>query len=425
MPINHDSIQATSQLQFGSQFIRPAYGSYCFAHLPGTLKRLFGLPTPDSLPQASLPEGEYERVVLILLDAFGWQYFERFANELPLLRELVANGVASRLTSMFPSTTSAHITCLNTGLPVAQSGVYEWFYYEPVLDMVIAPLLFSPAGEKGRDLLAQQGAKPADIFPNHTLYQDLAQGGVRSYLFTPIEYSRSVYNTHVTQGAEVLPYITWSEALTNLELLLEKDTDPTYAYLYFSGLDAIGHPHGPDAPHTANELISVLLILERFLDQLRLAASQKRTLLLVTADHGIAYTDIRTTYYLNQRLPDIIQHLKRDRQGKPILFGGSPRDLFLYVQDDRLPLVQSMLQKALAGIAEVHTTQALRQAGIFGPEPLNPALLERLGNLVILPYPGHGVSMYVKDKFENKYYGHHGGLTPDEMLIPLLAYPLA
>jgi hypothetical protein len=34
---------------------------------------------------------------------------------------------------------------------------------------------------------------------------------------------------------------------------------------------------------------------------------------------------------------------------------------------------------------------------------------------------GEAVWWYEKDKFEQRFYGHHGGLTPQEMEIPLLA----
>ena len=39
----------------------------------------------------------------------------------------------------------------------------------------------------------------------------------------------------------------------------------------------------------------------------------------------------------------------------------------------------------------------------------------RAGNLVILPYRYESVWWYEKNKFEMRFYGHHGGLTPQEM----------
>jgi len=43
---------------------------------------------------------------------------------------------------------------------------------------------------------------------------------------------------------------------------------------------------------------------------------------------------------------------------------------------------------------------------------------------VILSYRYESIWWYEKGKFEQKFYGHHGGLTPQEMEIPLLAMEL-
>ena len=52
--------------------------------------------------------------------------------------------------SQFPSTTTAHLTTLSTGLPVEQHGLYEWRCYEPSLGVVIRPLLFAPSATRTR-----------------------------------------------------------------------------------------------------------------------------------------------------------------------------------------------------------------------------------------------------------------------------------
>jgi hypothetical protein len=63
------------------------------------------------------------------------------------------------------------------------------------------------------------------------------------------------------------------------------------------------------------------------------------------------------------------------------------------------------------------------EAGWFGPQ-VSPVFRARAGDLVILPYRGEAVWWYEKDKFFQKYYGHHGGLTPQEMEIPLLLWEM-
>lgn len=65
----------------------------------------------------------------------------------------------------------------------------------------------------------------------------------------------------------------------------------------------------------------------------------------------------------------------------------------------------------------------LVEKGYFGPE-ISPKFRARLGNLVILSHRYESVWWYEKDRFEQRYYGHHGGLTPQEMEIPLVILEL-
>ena len=56
--------------------------------------------------------------------------------------------------------------------------------------------------------------------------------------------------------------------------------------------------------------------------------------------------------------------------------------------------------------------------GLFGPGSLNPRLADRTGDLIAIPrdaaylWWGNG---------ESPILGRHGGMTPEEMLVPLVA----
>ena len=111
--INASSRAAVDGATWRGPLIRPLYDSYCFANLPSAIeRRLTGkgqtnLP-PDTL--AGLPE-RCDTVILFFIDAFGWRFFQRYRERYPFLRHFIDNGVVSTLTSMFPSTTAAHVTC--------------------------------------------------------------------------------------------------------------------------------------------------------------------------------------------------------------------------------------------------------------------------------------------------------------------------
>jgi hypothetical protein len=302
--------------------------------------------------------------------------------------------------------------------------VFEWFYFDPIVGKVISPLLFSLAGDKlnGREVregLVQMGYTAAQLFPKTTLYNDLSQAGVTSYVFNHRDYARSTFSLYTNRGAELKPFMAWSEALANLSLLLEQPSAPRYYFLYYSAADALMHQYGPNSNQAEAEMLAWLDQMQRFITRLR----SPRTLILVSADHGQTNTDPATSLAINHALPGLEAVLQRDPSSRPILFGGSPRDLFLYVQEPALLETAARIQAVLGARGEVKTSADLIAAGFFGPEPIPARLKARLGNLVILPYQGEAVYWHEKGRFEQNFYGHHGGLTAEEMLIPLMAFP--
>lgn len=406
-------------------FVCPTYDSHSFTAIPASIAPLLGAPGLAALSDEFLPgrPRTFRAVVLILLDGFGWRFFEKVADDYPALRRFAAASGVAKLTSQFPSTTAAHITCLHTGLEVGQSGVYEWQYYEPQFDAVITPLLFSYAGTKERDQLKATGIAPERIYPTATLYQALAKSGIASYVIQHGEYTPSTYSDVVFAGATALGYRTLPEALVNLRLLLAQQRKPTYCVLYHDRFDALCHEYGPNSPQVDAELDAFLTTLERQL-LVQLDGGHGDTLVLLTADHGQSETHPLRTVYLNtdSDFAGLESFLKRDRHGKPIAPAGSPRDFFLYIRDELLDEAHDFLAARLAGRAVVYRTTDLIASGFFGAAPVSGTFLGRVGNLVVLPYRGEAVWWYEKDRFEQKYFGHHGGLTPQEMEIPLLGW---
>lgn len=422
--LNTESLAAVQASRFGEHFMRPLYESYCFARIPGTIRGLLTGEASADLPPAALgplAQQPYDAVILLFIDAFGWHFFHQAAERYPFLKRILADGVASQLTTQFPSTTSAHVTTIHTGLEVGTTGVFEWNYYEPELDAMICPLLFSFCGDRERDTLRPTGIDPARIYPASPFYRRLRESGVQPFVFQHYTYANSPYTQVVTGGAQVVPYRTLPEALTLLAEARAAQRGKAYYVLYFDGVDTVCHQHGPASRHVAAEIDALLTTLERTLHP-ALSTSGDRTLLLLTADHGHAAIDPATTIYLNHALPDVARFFRTNTAGAPLVPGGSSRDMFLYIKPELLDEAEQELTALLAGRAEAHRVERLLAQGFFGAAPPSPALLGRIGNLVILPYAGESVWWYERGRFGQRYRGAHGGLTRAEAETIFLAY---
>ena len=252
------------------------------------------------------------------------------------------------------------------------------------------------------------------IYPRGIFYPELRKMGVKPFVFGIRDYTPSTYSSAVMSGAELRSFKTLSEALINLGLLLEEQTGPAYFYLYFDRIDMLAHDYGPAAPQTEAEIQTFLLMMEYYFE--RVFKGKKRVLFLMTADHGQVDVSPQTTIYLNihHDFAGTERFLKTNRKGQLLVPAGSPRDMFLYIKEDLLNEAQSFLAPRLEGQADVVKTEFLIEQGYFGAE-VSSRFRERAGNLVILPYRNEAVWWYEKGKFEQRFYGHHGGLTPEEM----------
>lgn len=213
----------------------PAYGKGCFADLPPPFNIVSLAPRflTGSLPIGVICFQRYDRVITILADGFGWRFFERHQQN-PALQRFLRQGKALRWTSQFPSTTAAHITCIHTGLTPGESGVHEWQYYEPAVDAMITPLLFSLVSTPARSAQKFTDAHRARSTQRRIQSTRRWRRQVCKAISTAQrEFTPSTYSDWLNRGATGYGYQSIAEAFVNLRLRLEQTVDPAYFYLYF------------------------------------------------------------------------------------------------------------------------------------------------------------------------------------------------
>ncbi len=348
----------------------------------------------------------HPRVVLVYFDAFGWRFLERHADH-PLFE--VAD--AERWSSCFPSTTTVHSTTIHSGLRLGEHGLYEWNVFEPRLNRLVTPLWFCFAGDDRPGTLFDAGLTAHDLFPDQTIYRRLLP--VPSHVAMPTGIARSHTSRLLLQPATVHPFDDDADGLARLCAALGAE-ERAYGTIYLGDADALMHMVGPNAPEVA-------ALMEETLSTIAAAPWPEGTLVLLTADHGMEEISPERTTYVNVVWPEIAQHLVVGADGKPLAPAGSCRDLFLHVRPERLDEVEAHLAELLAPVAEVRRVEALLAEGLFGPN-ITDALTSRLANLVVLPAPGEAAYWLERGRFEQHFHGQHGGLTANEMEIPLISW---
>ncbi len=398
-------------------FVKPDYTRNNFSLLPALAHSLLGA-APRPAVDLSLPQSHYDRVIVILADAFGWQFVAKARQR----HAILSAAQQIRLTAQFPSTTAAHITTWHSGLPVGQHGQLEWQYYDPAADDIISPLPFSYGGQLLRDRLWLHGLRPEDLYIRSSFYLQMQQEDITATILQPAAYTPGTFTSYLCTGATMQPYKTLAHALVYIQRWLQESRPPAYLAFYFPQIDTLCHQYGPNAPETWAEIDLFFHALDSLLLGPRTPGNGK-TLILLTADHGQTAVSPKETRYLNTdpAFRALLPLLRRNRRGEYLAPSGSPRDMFLYIQPEKIQEAADILQAGLQSWAEVRRTETLIDEGYFGPT-VSPAFRQRVGDLVILPTAHKCVWWYEKGRYEQRFYGHHGGLSADEMEIPLIAW---
>jgi predicted AlkP superfamily pyrophosphatase or phosphodiesterase len=404
-----------------ANFVIPDFNNLCFSKIPDTIKGVFkGQSYEKALPESVLPKGikEYQNVILLFVDAFGWRFLNQFKNENKTLIYLNNEATITKLTAQFPSTTAAHVTTIHTGVPVYEHGIYEWFYYEPIFNKVITPLKFSEASSDRVESLLGEGYNISDILPKNTLYLDLKELGVSSFVYHPAQFStKSSHEKVVCNGSSIVPYKDLKVVFTEIAHKITNSNQKNYFYLYYPNIDSAGHDFGFQHINFSNQINTFFNNLQELINSL---PRDGKTLLLLTADHGQIEVSPDTTIYLDRIWPEIFDYMQLlPNSNQSILPTGGSRDCFLHVKPECEDIVVNNLKLKLKDHTLVLKTSKLLKLGFFSDNP-SQQLKSRLGNIAILPYANQTIWWSMNGKFDMKFLGHHGGLSPEEMEIPLI-----
>ncbi|MFN8391735.1 MAG: alkaline phosphatase family protein [Bdellovibrionota bacterium] len=416
--INEASLAAVKGAFQGRLCACPLYADYCFSNIPSAIASYFDDSVRSLLPSLCLPATEHrvERVVSIFVDAMGWQSISEMDH--PFLTRCAEEGIVSKLTSQFPSTTAAHVTSFSTGLPVGQNGVYEWWQYQPELNDLIRPIMFSSRdAQDRRDDLDSFRLRPQDVFPNQSWLRNLRMQGVRITTLMPQGIVGSLTNRYLMRNTRRIGTSDFAEGAriaTELEW-----TSRQIVHIYVDALDAAGHKAGPDSAayrETRNDILDTI-------ERLYVERADGRTLFLVFADHGqisVAPKDPARNVVLDVEASFLENMLHRSSRGDVLPPAGGMRDVFLHVQEPALDQCVEQLSSLLGERAVVTKTDHLIRNGLFGPA-VSDEFRRRVGNVTILPAPGLSLTWSSHAPNRLGFLGDHGGLTREEMEIPFLA----
>jgi hypothetical protein len=378
----------------------PDYSDGSLLNLVASLAAARGAATGHA-PLAALPPDRLSgarNLVFFLIDGLGYNYLADAGRGGALVDHLAAS-----LTSVFPSTTASAITTTFTGLSPAQHGLTGWFTWFSDVDAIAAPLPFRRRGDDKP--LTELGFTPERLLDSPSLL-DRLQG--RSIVVSPRRIVDSDYSRHFGGGAERRSYDHLAELVQAIEAAVRSGPERKYVYAYYPEFDTVAHKHGVGSSQAAVRLQALDAAFAELLQ--RLAGTD--TALVVSADHGFIDTPADEALAL-ERYPELAAMLVRP-------LSGEPRVAFCHVRPGAVEAFMARARELLGAHADVRPSSQLLDEGWFGPGRAHARLAERAGDVALVMKRHATLKDWMPGEKQHVLIGNHGGVTEDEMLIPLV-----
>jgi hypothetical protein len=342
------------------------------ARLTGTA-RAKGLATDlaSAIPEAS-------SIILVLFDGLGDLQLNHPGAE------VFRGARLGALDAPFPTTTTVSMSTIATGTSPSTHGVIAHLSWFPELGRVVNTL-------KWVDLSGAAVDYPTGrLLPSPNLWERLTAGGIRTVTVQPAGFVTTPLTAALYRGAEFVGAKTPDEFVTRT--VEAAATERTLVFTYVPPVDFAAHVFGLESPEYSEAMATAAGIWSGIVERLPANA-----VMIGTADHGVP------------AIAETGKILVRNKVYLPLDFWGDPRAVMVRGS-------QRLIGRLIAetGAVGVNPEQFIPW---LGPGPRHKELDRRMPDAVLLAPPG---KVILPPGFDKRLVGYHGGLSREEVAVPLL-----
>ncbi len=406
-------MERENPFQRGLDVVFPDYADFCISNIPGMIETALGTTEAGaSLTALNAAVDAYDKIVLLVLDGFGYRKAQSLFECMPesAIRRLGEKGRLIPLTSVYPSTTVSALTSLGTGLSPLEHGMIGYRLYLSEIAAITNMIRFTSHGNSRPDSAFALGLDPETLIPGPTLHGRLVEKGVSAHALLPHHIASSGLSTALYRGCSVIhSAVSFPDMLVKTRHLLSQATGKTFLSLYWPSLDTTAHVLGPDSESYTAEFCAIDEAIRR-----ELIGHADDTLFIVTADHG--FVTMQPSDYIPL---DAVVDVGRALLMLPV---GEPRASYLFTRDGGQEVIREAFVEARRDGLICLDSHELVASGLLGRGQPHPEIGNRIGQLAVLSTGSAGIDQAYPDGVTLR--GMHGGLTADEMLVPLIVSPL-
>ncbi len=328
---------------------------------------------------------DYNNIIVMLFDGMGTAIIEKHLSNDTFLRK----HLKSSLSSVFPPTTTAATTTIETGLSPIEHGWLGWSLYFDEIDANVNLFPNTISGSGGIQAADYHVARK--YIPYKDVFTKIREtGNAEAYYVSPF----SSYNCKTL------------DAVFNTVQTLSKSDKRKYIYSYWHQPDFNMHELGTESEIVKKDILDINDRVER------LSKSLKDTLLIVTADHGL----IDTTWKSLTDYPSITDCLRR----APCL---ESRALAFFIKPGMEALFEREFTKYFSDCYKLYTKQEVIESKIFGNGTPNKRSFGFIGEYLAIAFSNISIESSASTEHA-QFKAAHAGLTENELSIPFIAIDL-
>ena len=345
--------------------------------------------------------GPADHIVFVIVDGLGLNVVDADHGA-----DFLAANVAAELTTVFPSSTPTVLTSYATGLWPAGHGVPSWYLYLEEIDAIATIIHYCRRGDD-KDL-GSLGLTTEQAYPTPSLAPKMAWS---NFAVVPEQIADTPFSSYCrgqSPGHGRYGYKGLEDAAGAVLKRLREASGPTFTQLYIPHVDSASHQHGIDHDMTKQAVGVVDSLLGRITAHL-----PSNAVMVVSADHGLIDVDANA----HEMHPDdeLLGYLEHEP------WGTAP-SVMLRVREDRTDKFEARFRERFGDDFYLLITNEVLELQLLGPGPVSPVTRRRIGNYLALSTGASAIYFQYPRTSERgpRKVADHGGLTPDEMIVPLI-----
>jgi len=349
------------------------------------------------LPSSKIKNSK--NIVLLLIDGLGYDFLMKNGKN-----TIFNENLKGKMTSTFPSSTSAAMSTLMTAVPPIEHGMTGWHMYlnEYGVQIISLPYQLKISGKKPMPF--SEITNMNKLFNFKSIFNKVK---TKSYLIQLKKITNSDATIAQSGNAKRFAFNNIGGCLKLIKKIIKSNNQKKFIFAYYPDHDSMAHDKGIKNKEVLNHFKK----LDKKITSLVKSLKGTDTTLIITADHG----HIDTKHILLENHPKLKETLRM-----PLC--GETRFPYCYIKPEKEKQFKNYIKTKMKKYCTLHKPEDFIKQGFFGPlKKIHPKFKDRIGDYILIMKENY--ALYEKLPNQKEYHFHksdHGGLSDQELYVPLI-----